>query len=183
MAAYDLLNDQQKRFVDEYLIDLDPTAAAIRAGYSNRSARQIGNENRTKPTIAAAIADKMRERAIRVAASQDRVITELSAIAYADPRLAFDEQGALREVKDWSDSLAAGIKSIKIKQLNDDDGSIVGSTAEINFWDKLKALEMLAKHVGLFESVSSNQASSSDVLKNRIRQARSPDLKLVKANG
>ena len=180
MSAYDLLNDKQKRFVDEYLIDLYPEGAALRAGYSNKSARQIGNENLSKPTIKVAVAEKLRERAIRTAASQDRVLLELGAIAYSDPRQAFDADGVLRPVQDWPDALAAAIKSLKVNELKDADGAVVGSTKEVSFWDKPKALEMLARHLDMFEADKVNiTINTVEALKQRINQSR-PKLELVK---
>ncbi|WP_347989481.1 terminase small subunit [Methylomonas sp. AM2-LC] len=180
MSAYDLLNDKQKRFVDEYLIDLHPEGAALRAGYSNKSARQIGNENLSKPTIKMAVLEKQRERAVRVAASQDRVILELGAIAYSDPREAFDAHGALRPVNEWSDSLSAAIKSVKVSEQKDAYGMVVGLTKELAFWDKNKALEMLAKHLGMFDADSDSMAvQTADALKSALKQAR-PKLQVVK---
>ena len=68
------LTKKQQLFVDEYLIDLNATQAAIRAGYSVESARDIGCENLTKPNIQQAIAEKMAERSKRTGVNQDRVV-------------------------------------------------------------------------------------------------------------
>ncbi len=62
VASMIKLTAKQERFVDEYLVDLNATQAAIRAGYSKNSARQIGDENLSKPVIAAAVAEAKRER-------------------------------------------------------------------------------------------------------------------------
>lgn len=80
-----VLTPKQRRFVEEYLIDLNATQAAIRAGYSARTARQIGEENLSKPDIASAIQTSMHERAKRTKVTADRVVEELWAIATADP--------------------------------------------------------------------------------------------------
>lgn len=79
------LTAKQKRFVEEYLIDLNATQAAIRAGYSERTAHSIGHELLRKPEIQAAIAEKMAERSKRVEVTADRVLEEWWAIATADP--------------------------------------------------------------------------------------------------
>ncbi len=71
------LTNKQKRFVDEYLIDLNATQAAIRAGYSEKTAAVIGAENLIKPNIADAIQQAMDERGNRVRVSQDDVIKDL----------------------------------------------------------------------------------------------------------
>lgn len=71
------LTPKQQRFVEEYLVDLNATQAAIRAGYSRRTARAIGAENLTKPDIAAAIASAKEERAERVRVNAAWVVKRL----------------------------------------------------------------------------------------------------------
>ena len=77
------MTKKQKRFVEEYLIDLNATQAAIRAGYSPATAKEIGCENLTKPNISEAIAKAMAERSRRTGVNQDRVLQELAKIAFA----------------------------------------------------------------------------------------------------
>ena len=79
------MTKKQKRFVEEYLIDLNATQAAIRAGYSPDSARDIGCENLTKPNIKAAIDRAMAERSRRTGINQDRVIQEIAKLAFLNP--------------------------------------------------------------------------------------------------
>ena len=107
------LTAKQQRFVDEYLVDLNATQAALRAGYSPRSARSIGPELLEKPAVAQAVAAAVGERAGRTGITQDRVVEELSNIAFA-------------QAGDRSD---AGLKVS----------------------NKLKALELLGKHLGMFD--------------------------------
>lgn len=71
------LTDKQQAFVNEYLIDLNATQAAIRAGYSEKTAAVIGNENLTKPYVADAIAKAQAQRSARVLVTQDDVIKGL----------------------------------------------------------------------------------------------------------
>ena len=78
------LTEKQKRFVEEYLIDLNATQAAIRAGYKVDSARDIGCENLTKPNIAEAIEKALAERSRRTGINQDRVVQELARIAFVN---------------------------------------------------------------------------------------------------
>lgn len=79
------LTKKQKRFVEEYLIDLNATQAAIRAGYSPDTAKSIGCENLTKPDISAAISKAQAERSRRTGINQDRVIRELAKVAFLNP--------------------------------------------------------------------------------------------------
>ena len=76
-----LLTEKQKRFVDEYLVDLNATQAAIRAGYSERSASAIGCENLGKPELADAISVAQAERSRRTKVTADDVVAELWRIA------------------------------------------------------------------------------------------------------
>ena len=85
------MTTKQQLFVDEYLVDLNATQAAIRAGYSEKTARSVGGENLTKPDIAAAIAKAIEARSERTEVTQDRVLEELAVLAFApitDERLA-----------------------------------------------------------------------------------------------
>ena len=82
------LTDKQSKFIDEYLVDLNATQAAIRAGYSKNAAGVIGHENLTKPDIQEAISQKMKERAERTLITAEEVILGIRSIA--DDALAKD---------------------------------------------------------------------------------------------
>ncbi|MDY4704323.1 MAG: terminase small subunit [Thomasclavelia ramosa] len=71
---------KQKRFCDEYLIDLNATQAAIRAGYSKKAARQVGNENMSKPYIKNYIEERMQEKEDSLIAKQDEVLKYLTSV-------------------------------------------------------------------------------------------------------
>ena len=136
------LTPKQAMFVQEYLIDLNATQAAIRAGYSPHTAHRIGNENVNKPAIKAAIDDAMDARAARTLISQDRVMRELARIAFADPADVVDKIGRVRNIHDLTPDERASVKSVRILS----DGTI-----EVQAWDKLGALEKIMKHHGMFE--------------------------------
>lgn len=76
------LTPKQKLFVDEYLVDLNATQAAIRAGYSEKTAYSIGNENLMKPEIAKAIQNAQQKRQERTEITQDRVVQEIADNAF-----------------------------------------------------------------------------------------------------
>ena len=80
------LTPKESKFVDEYLVDLNATQAVIRAGYSERSARQIASENLSKPHIQTAIANARAEQQKRTLIEADKVVTEAWKIVFADPR-------------------------------------------------------------------------------------------------
>lgn len=78
------LTSKQKRFVQEYMVDLNATQAAVRAGYSRKTAGSIGQENLKKPAIQAELQVLMQERGEKTTISQEMVVKELQKIAFAD---------------------------------------------------------------------------------------------------
>lgn len=142
-----ILTGKQRRFVEEYLIDLNATQAAIRAGYSPKTARDIGCENLTKPNIQAAIDRAMAERSRRTGINQDRVITELAKIALVNPSDVVDlNSGTIKAGASREDT--ACIAGVRIRTLMGKDGPTI--EREVRFYDKVKCLELLGKHLGLF---------------------------------
>lgn len=121
------LTPKQERFVQEYLVDLNATAAAKRAGYSEKNAGKIGPELLGKTRISAAIQDAMREREQRTEVTQDYVIKKLKEIAD-------------KEASDGQDS-------------------------DLKYSSKIKALELLGKHVGAFEK----QEKRTDALETAVK--------------
>ncbi len=143
------LTPKQEMFVKEYLIDLNATQAAIRAGYSPESANTIGNENMIKPIIRAHIDRALAERSKRTGINADRVIKELARIALVNPPDVIDALEATIRDDANSDDTAA-ILSVKVKRIPTREGEIV--EREIKMADKIKALELLGKHLGMFEN-------------------------------
>ena len=141
------MTKKQKRFVEEYLIDLNATQAAIRAGYSPDSARDIGCQNLTKPNIKAAIDRAMAERSRRTGINQDRVIQEIAKLAFLNPVDVIDMDEATVKGEAHRDDTAC-IASVKVKNIPTDDGAI--TEREVKTYDKLKALELLGRHLGMF---------------------------------
>ena len=139
------LTKKQKLFVEEYLVDLNATQAAIRAGYSPDSARQSGNDNMKNPYISARIDKAMAERSKRTGVNADRVVMELAKIAFVNANEVIDPKTAtIREDAVPEDT--AAIQSVKVKTFGED-----GLEREIKMADKLKALELLGKHLGMFK--------------------------------
>lgn len=139
------MTKKQKRFIEEYLIDLNATQAAIRAGYSPDSAADIGSENLRKPDIRAHIDKAMAERSRRTGVNADRVVQELAKIAFVNAIEVIDPKTATVKENASSDDTAA-IQSVKVKTFGED-----GLEREIKMADKLKALELLGRHMGMFK--------------------------------
>lgn len=139
--------DKQNRFVEEYLIDLNATQAAIRAGYSPRTADKQGFQLLENPRISDKISKAMAKRSRRTGINQDRVVRELAKIALVNPGNIINlKDASVRE--DATDDDKACIQSVKVKTSESDKGTIV--EREIKFQDKTRALELLGKHLGMW---------------------------------
>ena len=139
-----MLNAKQTRFCEEYLIDLNATQAAIRAGYSPETAGAIGAENLKKPQIQKAIARAMADRSRRTGVNADRIVMELAKIAFVNAADVIDADDATLKTDAAAEDLAA-VQSVKVKSFGDD-----GVEREIKLADKIKALELLGRHLGMF---------------------------------
>jgi phage terminase small subunit len=170
------LTPKQKKFANEYLIDLNATQAAIRAGYSSKTARSIGQRLLTYVDVQNYMEQRMKSRNKRVEISQDMVINELAKIAFANTTdyVQVQTKGRSKKVivKDTSalnDDQLAAISSIK-------DGA---NGIELKLHDKQKALELLARHLGLFNDkvqvvaqvdIDNKIAYTDDELDGRIKE-------------
>lgn len=141
------MTEKQKRFCEEYLIDLNATQAAIRAGYSTESAYAIGSENMKKPQIRARVDKAIAEQSKRTGINADRVVRELARIALLNPKnvINFEDATVLSNASD--DDLAA-VASVRVKIIPTADGE--GIEREVKLYDKGKALEQLGRHLGMF---------------------------------
>ena len=157
------LTDKQEMFCQEYLIDLNATQSAIRAGYSERTAHSIGAENLIKPEIQARISELNKSRLEATGISQKRVLEEYAKIAFFDIREIFDVDGGLINVKQLDSNNAGAIASIKSSEEwgEDKEGNriVTGTLKEVKVFDKIRALQDLGKHLGLFEKDNSQKAA------------------------
>jgi phage terminase small subunit len=140
------LTDKQKKFVEEYLIDLNATQACIRAGYSPKTADRIGPELLGKTCVSEAISNAMAERSKRTGINQDRIVQELARIAFVKITDVVDSDGEIKT--DASDDDLACIESYKVEDSDSVNGS--SSKREVKLASKIKALELLGKHVGMW---------------------------------
>lgn len=140
------LTARQSVFVNEYLKDLNASQAAIRAGYSKRTAAVIGRQNLRKVTVKSAIDAKMAARAQRIEIASDQVLREIARLAFFDPRRLFDAKGKFLPIAKWPDEVAAAVSSIEFVKV---PGTKIVTT-KIRFWDKSKNLELLGRHLRIF---------------------------------
>ncbi|WP_336717536.1 terminase small subunit [Asaia bogorensis] len=161
-----MVNDKQQRFVSEYLVDLNATQAAIRAGYSEKAAGQTAFNLLKKTEIQAAISEAQKARSVRTQVNQDRVIQEIARIGLSDIRAAFSETGSLLPPSEWSDDLAAAVAAMEVERRTEgrgDDAEVYYVT-KLKLWDKNSALEKLCKHLGLYEKDNEQQVHALGVI-------------------
>jgi len=143
------LTPKQERFVDEYLIDLNATQAAIRAGYSKGSARQQACVLLTNPNIQAAIGEGRAKLSERTGITAQRVLDEIARISFADPRRLFDANGSVLPPSEWDDDTAAMIAGVEVvTRSRPGEESAVEYVHKFRLWDKNSALDKLMKHLG-----------------------------------
>ena len=138
------LTAKQQRFCDEYLIDLNATQAAIRAGYSVKTANEQGSRLLAKLSIQEAIGKEMAERSKRTGINQDRFVIELAKLAFVNIADVVDLENATVKTSATDEDLAC-IQSVKIKP------SEFGTEREIKLYDKKASLELLGRHLGMFK--------------------------------
>jgi phage terminase small subunit len=157
-----LVSPRRRRFVEEYLVDLNATQAAIRAGYAPRSAAKRGAILLGDPQIREAVAAAIHQRSERTGITQDQVLREYARLAFSD----------LRQVAIWGPD---GLRVLPSAALDDDSSAALaevhetrtsaGGTVRVKLHEKKGALDALARHLGLFNEAD---ARASTVVRNDI---------------
>ena len=162
---------KQQLFCDEYLIDLNATQAAIRAGYSEKTARKIGQENLTKPDIQEYIQKKKADREQRTEITQDMVLRELAIIAFSnaadyakviEKEITVEVEGEEIPVldKEGNPMTYKTVEPILTDDLTEEQKKALAVIKkgrdgfEVKPYDKLRALEMLGRHLGMWDKKS-----------------------------
>lgn len=139
------LTPKQQRFVEEYLIDLNATQAAIRSGYSEKTARDIGCENLAKPNIAKAIEEAQNKRQEQTQIDAAYVLKRLVEIDQMDVLDIMDDQMKIRPVNEWPKVWRQYVVNLENLELSDGEGCF----KKIKWPDKVKNLELLGRHVSV----------------------------------
>jgi len=142
------MTDKQKVFCEEYLIDLNATQAAIRAGYSVKTANEQGARLLANVSVQNEIEKLKAERSRRTGITADRVLQELARIGFVNPMDVIDPTDATVQGHANADDMAA-IASVKVKVIPGKYGDD-GFEREVRLHDKVKALELMGKHLGMF---------------------------------
>ncbi len=142
------LTAKQEMFCREYLLDLNATQAAIRAGYSVASASQVGYENMMKPDLQRRISELMQERNERNKIDADYVLRRLSEIDQMDVMDILAENGELKPVREWPKVWRTTLSGMDVSEINTSEGA-AGLLKKIKWPDKVKNLELLGNHVNV----------------------------------
>lgn len=169
------LTAKQQRFVAEYLIDLNQTQAAIRAGYSEKTAAEQASRLLTNVKVADAIQAAMKARSERTQIDADWVLKRLARDATADLADLYTEHGTLKPVHEWPiawrTGLVAGIETVQERDGEDAEGKPVYATVrKVKLLDRTKLVELIGKHVevGAFKEKVEHSG-----------EIKTPELKLV----
>lgn len=147
----ELKNKKHERFAHEYLADLNQTQAYLRTGYRVKdpeTASTMASRLMRNAKVRARVAELMAERSRRTGVNADRVVRELARVAFVNAPDVIDLTKATVQEEATEDDTSA-IQSVKVKVVGDDEQ--VFTEREIKLADKVKALELLGKHLGIFE--------------------------------
>ena len=161
------LTDKQKRFCEEYLIDLNATQAAIRAGYSTKTAEQTASRLLRNVKVQEYIAKRQKELSRSTEITQERVIKELALIAFSnnadyahvvEKKMQVEAGGTLVDVldKDGKPVMYRTVEPVLTEELTEEQKRALAvikkgrEGLEVKSCDNVKALELLGKHLGIF---------------------------------
>ena len=147
------LTPKQMRFADEYLIDLNATAAYKRAGYiaTGNSAEVNGHKLLSNTQIASYIQMRMKDREKRTEITQDMVLAEWAKLAFLDPRRFYDQHGGLIPIQKLPAEVAAALAGVELTtERSKGEEPTVSDVSKIKFIDKKGALDSVARHLGMF---------------------------------
>lgn len=167
------LTDQQKVFCEEYVKDLNGTQAALRAKYSSKGAEVRASELLRISKIKQYVQVLMDARSKRTQIDADRILQELARIGFSDIRTIFDDNGQIKEPKDWPDDIARCVASVEVLEEFEGTGkdrTWIGYTKKVKFWSKEKCLELMGKHKKLFTDVV--EIHDDDARYERLAAAR-----------
>lgn len=166
----DKLTPKQERFCEEYVIDMNGTQAAIRAGYSENSANEQAAQLLAKLSIQNKVKELRAEISQRTEITADNVVKELAKIGFMTIDEIYTDTNSLKDIRSLSDKAKAAVAGVKVteKTYGKDDNETTEKTTEIKLWDKGKALVELGKHLGIFKEDNNQRATILPVIKDDI---------------
>ena len=169
------LTAKQRRFVEEYLVDLNATQAATRAGYSSRTAASQGERLLRNVEVAQAIHAALAKRSERTQIDADYVLCRLAEIDQMDFIDIMDDDMRLKPLIQWPKVWRQYLSSFELAELFEgrgDDRAMVGVLKKIKWPDKVKNLELLGKHVSINAFRDRVDVNVNVSLADRMRKAR-----------
>lgn len=163
------LTPKQAMFVREYLVDLNATQAAIRAGYSAKTANEQASRLLANVNVARAVQAGMDRRAEAVEINATRVLKEIGRLAFFDPRKLLNSDGTPKPIHELDDDTAAAVAGIEIVTKGNDDLGYA-DIMKVKLADKSKNLEMLGRHLKLF--TDKIEVDVGGELAQRMKEAR-----------
>jgi phage terminase small subunit len=148
------LTAKQRRFADEYLIDLNATQAAARAGYSARTANEQGARLLANVSVRSAIETGNARRSERTGITADRVLEQLARIAFFDMRKLYRADGTLKAMHELDEDGAAVLSSVEVFEEFEgrgEDRVQVGFTKKVKLTDKVAAIGLAMRHLGMLK--------------------------------
>ena len=171
------LTGKQAAFVREYLIDLNATQAALRAGYSEKTSHVIGHENLNKPEIAEAIQKAMDRRAERTEITQDMVLREFAKLGFSDIRKAVKWGHEIGyDEKTGEPVIATGIALTNCADLDEATAAAIAEVSQtkdglkIKLHDKKAALDSIGRHLGMFRDKVEHTGKDGGAIKHEIKE-------------
>lgn len=161
MAKKVKLTPKEAKFVDEYMLDLNATGAARRAGYSEKIASVVGFRLLRKDKIQDALTAARQALLKKTGVTPERIIRERARLAFADIGECFDENGNLLPIHEIPEDTRRALSGIEIEDLYAGAGNDrvqIGYTKKVKTWDKNRALEALEKQFGLYDADRANQS-------------------------
>lgn len=168
------LTAKQAAFVREYLKDSNATEAAKRAGYSAKSAPQLGYQLLQVPSVREALAVKVERIEERAEVDKAEILRELLRLARSDIGQAFNEKGELKPLKDMPEDVRRAICAVEtdeILAMRDDGPVSIGKTRKLKLWSKTEALKLLGQHLKLFTEVHEHRLSIADLFDEDEKKA------------
>ena len=143
------LNKKQLLFCKEYIVDLNATQAAIRAGYSKKTAQQIGSRLLLNVVIQERIQGLFDKRSEKTEITAERVLKELAAISFIDFKDMFDENGTMLEIHEMPENIRRSIGGIIVTSTSGKEAQEF-ITKNIKIIDKRGTLELIGRHLAMF---------------------------------
>jgi phage terminase small subunit len=179
------LTKKQKFFVAEYPKDWDGSKAVIRAGFHPKDAQraaEMAYQLLQKSPVQEALDRAMEEKLRKIGVHTERVLTEIARVALSDLRNVYNEDGSLKLPHEWSDEAAAAIAGVEVLEEFVGKGkarTLVGHTKKVRVFDKVRALELLSKNLGIIGNGKHRDEDEEDEGIDRVMTTLELSAKIV----